>query len=185
VYQYDITSPDIEHAYTRINTTDIHGYYANFQYGPDNILYLGRLGNLDKNCVSAIYAPDKAGAMCDFRDCQMELPSNYGYRIPRFPNYDLGPDPCYVANEEVQESGLGSVILYPNPASDKIYLHVDKEGQYTLTIYNMQGLKAFEEVSFAGKELTADISSLSSGYYYCVLKEKDGEFFTKRFAVIR
>jgi hypothetical protein len=115
----------------------------------------------------------------------MELPSNYGYRIPRFPNYDLGPDPCYVANEEVDDSHDDGFVISPNPASDKIYLQVDKEGLYTLTIYNMQGLKAFEEVSFAGKEFSADISSLSSGYYYCVLKEKGGQFFTKKLAVMR
>jgi hypothetical protein len=97
----------------------------------------------------------------------------------------LVTDPCYVAIEEVQESGPGGVILYPNPASNKIYLQVDKEGLYTLTIYNMQGLKAFEEGGYSGKEFTADIFSLPSGYYYCVLKEKGGEFITKKFAVMR
>ena len=66
------------------------------------------------------------------------------------------------------------IIVYPNPASDKISLKILKQfGQTkTLEVFDCVGQKQFEKTN----DFTdIDISSLTSGLYFIVLTNKDNE----------
>ncbi|HYD91018.1 MAG TPA: T9SS type A sorting domain-containing protein, partial [Flavobacterium sp.] len=65
-----------------------------------------------------------------------------------------------------------NVTLYPNPATDMLYLHAGKDILVQgIEIYNMQGRRM---LSFTGGSETFNISSLSAGIYMVQVKTDKG-----------
>jgi len=60
------------------------------------------------------------------------------------------------------------IILYPNPASDKIFIRA--EGSESFIIYNSRGEK-MKEGAITGKIHQADIDDLDPGIYFILLKD--------------
>lgn len=54
--------------------------------------------------------------------------------------------------------------ICPNPASSQIEVFTDIEGQYNVSIYNLMGMKVYENQCFENGNI--DISSLASGIYF-------------------
>ncbi len=52
----------------------------------------------------------------------------------------------------------------PNPASSQIEVFTDIEGEYNVSIYNLMGIKVYENQYFENGNI--DISSLASGIYF-------------------
>ena len=83
------------------------------------------------------------------------------------------------ATTEVVEETAGSetymlryLQVYPNPASDKLYLQIANDIKVKeLIVYNMQGRKM---LSFTGQSESFDISSLSTGVYMVEIKTDKG-----------
>lgn len=54
--------------------------------------------------------------------------------------------------------------ICPNPASSQIEVFTDIEGEYNVSIYNLMGIKVYENQCFENGNI--DISSLASGIYF-------------------
>jgi hypothetical protein len=70
------------------------------------------------------------------------------------------------------------VILYPNPASDKIsFIQSDFSGEFQVTIQDLSGktVKTKEINSTIGEENILDISSLSKGVYSITIRTQTGQ----------
>lgn len=83
---------------------------------------------------------------------------------------DSAPD-CPTA---IDEEGKSNVIVYPNPASDRIYINSSKS--FTCNIYHIDGR------SIGGpKEVKSsiDVSHLSNGAYFIALRSEKGSVFHK------
>ncbi len=59
---------------------------------------------------------------------------------------------------------FNKVEICPNPASSQIEVFADIEGQYNVSIYNLMGVKVYENKCFENGNI--DISSLASGIYF-------------------
>jgi hypothetical protein len=73
------------------------------------------------------------------------------------------------------------MLLYPNPAEDKITLMVDNSSAYELLLTDLTGKVLSKEV-VTGNEFTVHTQSLNSGIYLVNLKDLSNQKgFTKRF----
>jgi hypothetical protein len=70
--------------------------------------------------------------------------------------------------KDVSPENIGSVStvsLYPNPANDKLFVDVEKEGNYTLIIYNISGQKVVEQ-TLIDKHNLVNVNKLPDGMYF-------------------
>lgn len=85
-----------------------------------------------------------------------------------------------------EPSGKTDVTLYPNPASDHIFVNLDPEIQVTdMTLLNETGtiLKEFSVNQMTGKVLNISLPTISSGIYYLVINSDKGRI-VKKIAVV-
>ncbi|MCT4622104.1 MAG: T9SS type A sorting domain-containing protein, partial [Schleiferiaceae bacterium] len=72
-----------------------------------------------------------------------------------------------IGMEEIQETDL---VIYPNPASDRIRIHGIGEDA-TVCVLNLKG--QLVRCSEIGSEETLDVSELSNGIYLLIIEEKN------------
>jgi hypothetical protein len=65
---------------------------------------------------------------------------------------------------------LGSfedIRIFPNPAKDRVYIALPKEGRYALTLYNVQGqsIKQLNSNTLSGQVMAVDRNNLPAGVY--------------------
>lgn len=91
-------------------------------------------------------------------------------------------DPSGIVNNNHSKS----VILYPNPANDFIYLEtvdlVSPIGPIELKIFDIRGL-LISEFLFSSSSVKLNISNYSAGIYFCMMKFKDNTSETLKFVV--
>jgi len=69
------------------------------------------------------------------------------------------------------------IVVFPNPASDKISLQsaVFRQQSTTVALFDSNGRKLLEKQIMQGnEEVTLDVSGLKSGVYICTLKTERG-----------
>ncbi len=76
------------------------------------------------------------------------------------------------------------MTVYPNPASDYLFIHTDQLLQNAVvTIYNLQGEKVFETVAGNVNQLSVSLEQFTAGNYFVEIKE-DGRSVVRKMTVI-
>ncbi len=88
----------------------------------------------------------------------------------------------YVGLEEIAELKTKTLIVYPNPTSDKIQIAINEQGTKLsqISIYDIQGRELFSE-DISDFLFTHDVSDLSNGVYIVKVVSSKGEVFTEKF----
>ena len=73
--------------------------------------------------------------------------------------------------------------VYPNPASDYLYIDFESEGNYQVEIFNSSA-QSILQTQIESKENQFDISSFSAGIYYLKIGDSTGRYTFKRFIVV-
>jgi hypothetical protein len=92
----------------------------------------------------------------------------------------LEPD-CWVGIEQADANALG-VAVYPNPATDWLYLKYDNTHKITLEIFNLSGQLVLQHQQMAPKE-GIEISHLPVGLYLLRLVDELGNMATEKLVV--
>jgi hypothetical protein len=92
----------------------------------------------------------------------------------------LDPD-CWVGVEQADANTLG-VAVYPNPATDWLYLKYDNTSKINLEIFNLSGQLVLQHQHTAPKE-GIEISHLSAGLYLLRFVDEFGNMATEKLVV--
>ncbi len=92
----------------------------------------------------------------------------------------LEPD-CWVGVEQADANTLG-VAVYPNPATNWLYLKYDNTRKITLEIFNLSGQLVLQHQHMAPKE-GIEISHLPSGLYLLRFVDEFGNMATEKLVV--
>lgn len=77
----------------------------------------------------------------------------------------------------IRENSINVFSIYPNPAHDYIDIHLEKEGQYHLYLYNSNGTKLLEQAVIDGSRI--DLSKFSEGAYLLKIQHDEQEHYEK------
>jgi hypothetical protein len=89
---------------------------------------------------------------------------------------DIGPYE-FNPNNSINQFELSNSKVYPNPATDKLYIETKEEDIKEIKLYDVLGK---EQLSTTKKEM--DISSLSNGVYFITVRANES-FFSKKIIV--
>jgi hypothetical protein len=198
VYQYDLWADDICASKDTIAHYDGGQLplYSFAQLGPDGKIYIESAGNF--GVVHIIHSPDLKGDLCQFEESAIDLPCYAMEDIPHFPNYrlyDLPGSPCdtlgindpNVATEEV-EADAQEVTLYPNPATNMLYLslpgYTKSEVRYSIT--DPAGRKVAVGVSPVFREqASVVVEDLAEGMYFMSVTLDDRRMVCRKLVIHR
>lgn len=76
------------------------------------------------------------------------------------------------SNNELAENNMKNAKIYPNPFESKLTIVTDVDQNFTVEIKDLSG-KTIEVISLNGTQNWIDLSSISSGYYFIVLKNEN------------
>ncbi|OHX64574.1 Ig-like domain-containing protein [Flammeovirga pacifica] len=68
------------------------------------------------------------------------------------------------------------MYVFPNPTRGQVNISGISTGDYTFTIYNMNGVQVHSENAYFSIKKTIDISTLSSGIYFIKVAGKEGSY---------
>lgn len=93
--------------------------------------------------------------------------------------YCLAPLPefvCDTLQSATQDEAFNSVLMkiYPNPFSSSINILLNSKEEWSLTIYDIQGISR-QNLTFYGDQNTLDLSFLNKGVYYLKCSSKKGQ----------
>jgi len=72
------------------------------------------------------------------------------------------------------------IQVYPNPVVDVFNIVMnDFEGEVTLSLYDIRGVRLSSEKRYVSSQTTMDLSSYASGMYFLVIDSPQGEFTQK------
>jgi hypothetical protein len=181
IFQYDLLADDICASMDTVAYYDGTHYIKQPQLAPDGKIYYQ---SYLSQTLHVMHNPDLPGSLC-----QVELNAVHIYcenltDVPYFPNYrlyDLPGSPCdtlgindpNVATEEV-EADAQEVTLYPNPATDMLYLslpgYTKNEVRYNIT--DPTGRKVAEGISPVFREqVSVVVKGLVEGMYFISIME--------------
>ncbi|HHH53331.1 MAG TPA: T9SS type A sorting domain-containing protein [Bacteroidetes bacterium] len=66
----------------------------------------------------------------------------------------------------VKETFFKYVNIYPNPANNYLNINIGKEGNYHLSLLNLEGKRIFSDIISGNYDKTIDLSGFSSGLYF-------------------
>ena len=144
--------------------------------------------------LSVINEPDNIGAACNYQPFSFYLGGKRTYYgLPNNPDYDLGALAGSVCDTitgiapsplENPDSYREGVRLYPNPANSTLYASGMPEGKNEMQVYDLYGRLLLKKQNNSSSGVI-DVSSLSDGVYNIRIKNETGEYFKKRFVVIK
>jgi len=83
----------------------------------------------------------------------------------------------------VETIQYSSTKIYPNPTTGIVNINLSEYSslgsQFTVSLYNMQGVKVKEIQSVKADLVQFDISSLENGAYNILIKQDDKQFYQK------
>ena len=77
------------------------------------------------------------------------------------------------------------LVVYPNPASDKMQVMLNTSSVYHWKIYDNFGREVLKGKTNHTKNFPINLESLAGGLYILQLENKDQQFYSARFSVIR
>lgn len=95
-----------------------------------------------------------------------------------------------IANDHVDNSGTmvqAGLLIYPNPGTGIFHLILNDKGVFTLSVTNAEGQlvkKAKHDINNTNDKLLLDLSGLSEGMYYVVIKNEK-HVYSGKVTVIR
>jgi hypothetical protein len=180
LFQYDLQSANIQDSKQLIAISDsIHQCFWMHRLAPDGKIYLSS----GSNYLHVINSPDSAGTACNFVQRQVFLLSNVD-GLPNLPNYRLGREvgsACDTVYTNIKEEGIRKeVSIYPNPATDKLYISIAgiKE-PLTILLLNTLGQEV-ASYALAQKEQEISLTNLPKGVYYCRVLGREGAYFATK-----
>ena len=204
LFQYDLNASNISQSKNTLWTTNYPLYTGGgLKLAPDNKIYLASIYyngvqfpypyqdtvyNMYNMNLSVINQPDSLGIACDFQPYSFYLGGKRTYLgLPNNPDYELEAVAGSVCDTltGIAPSPLerGGVRIFPNPANSTLYVSGMPEGKNEIEVYDIYGrLLLKKNASAAG---SIDVSSLSDGVYNLRIKNEAGEYFKKRFVVIK
>jgi PKD repeat protein len=72
----------------------------------------------------------------------------------------------------------GSVEIYPNPVSNKVTIRSNSELE-NVHVFQYSGIQVLHENNILKKEISIDLSALTNGTYFIVIKNKEGVQYAK------
>lgn len=141
LFQLDMDAKDLQQSLIKIADYDGFGdplptTFFLMERTPDNRIIVNTLNG--SQYLHVIQEPDRKGNSCRFEQHAITLPTINNFTLPHFPNYQLGSlndplcDSLFVSTESTALSQ--DISIFPNPASDFIFLANWKEGN---TVYIM------------------------------------------------
>ena len=129
VYQYDFWAGSFESSKDTVAVFDgyqegpFHARFFLGQLAPDGKIYISLPNNM--YYLHVIHYPDLKGDSCMVEQRGITLPAKNSFSMPSYPNYRLGPMEGYPGSCEPvavrgATEGDGGLVLYPNPAGDRI-----------------------------------------------------------------
>ena len=204
LFQYDLNASNITLSKDTLWTISSPQYAGGgLKLAPDNKIYLASIYyngvqfpypyqdtvyNMYNMNLSVINQPDSLGTACDFQPYSFYLGGKRTYLgLPNNPDYELEAVAGSVCDTltGIAPSPLerGGVRIFPNPANSTLYVSGMPEGKNEIEVYDIYGrLLLKKNASAAG---SIDVSSLSDGVYNLRIKNEAGEYFKKRFVVIK
>ncbi len=185
IYQFDLQAPDIESSKIKIATWD--GYqnpYPTIFYlaalAPDGKIYISNTSSTYN--LHVINKPNCLGLSCDLVQHGIVLPSYNFATIPNMPHYRQSYFECdstLIGTEEVTHSGQ-KLTVFPNPASDVIYLPFEYiAGE--ISLFDATGrIIARMTPTFSEGLVSVDVSQLPAGLYFVAL-QVSGKLWSGKF----
>jgi hypothetical protein len=186
LYQYDTWSSNIDSSRITVGVYD--GFYDTLGNGTlFNIAQLAPDGKIYISCSNStpylhvINFPDSAGLACDFCQHCIALPVFNAFTIPSYPNYYLGADSGSVCDTltnglPVFPIAVASFTIFPNPATDVLYITQDKGKQLKqIEVFNSIGQIQQVTYSFlkSGDYVEINTGPLSPGIYFIDMQTED------------
>ena len=171
-------------------------YYSRAYKSPgvNSYPYADSMYNYINMNLSVINEPDNIGAACNYQPFSFYLGGKRTYYgLPNNPDYDLGALAGSVCDTitgiapsplENPDSYREGVRLYPNPANSTLYASGMPEGKNEMQVYDLYGRLLLKKQNNSSSGVI-DVSSLSDGVYNIRIKNETGEYFKKRFVVIK
>lgn len=181
IYQYDLWSADILASKDTVAVYD--GFLDPFptlfyhcQLAPDGKIYINTANG--STILHVIHQPDLKGDACMMEQHGIQLPTHNAFSLPNFPNYRLGPlegSPCdtltLTSSTPIPEQEFDFQV-YPNPASDFIYL--SSEWDYPLGARSLHWrlidalgrVVKRVRVNYGSLREKVDVSDLQPGVYF-------------------
>jgi hypothetical protein len=205
LFQYDLNASNISQSKNTLWTTNYPLYTGGgLKLAPDNKIYLASIYyngvqfpypyqdtvyNMYNMNLSVINQPDSLGIACDFQPYSFYLGGKRTYvGLPNNPDYDLGVvagSACDTITG-IAPSPLerGGVRLYPNPVNNTLFITGLSDASNELVVYDIYGRLIIKKQT-NDTNSSIDVSSLSDGVYNLRIKNETGEYFKKRFVVIK
>lgn len=196
LWQYDLDATDIQTSQTVVGIWD--GYYQGslptkfhqMQPGPDCRLYM--------SCAAAvpflhvIHHPDRKGLDCGFEQRAISLPYYNGNTLPNTPYYRAGT-PYAICDSTIQfittsteepEASALQLKLWPNPASDLVWLSVEgyrPSWPEWVTVTDMTGRQVYS--SIWRDDVPLEVNSWHPGIYIVQVLGREGVRWVERLVV--
>ena len=177
-YQYNLDAEEIGSTVVQVAEWDgTYNPYATIfnscALAPDGKIYVGSSSSTFN--LHVIEKPDLPGLACEFVQRAVDLPSYNHAGRPNHPYYGDPEKLCEVPVATEEEESYSPVAVYPNPASEVLWVNYPTLGarQYTFQLFNLQGQRVYRSQS--GHALQQyDISYLPVGTYFYTLEDSDG-----------
>ena len=175
VYQFDLTADHIESSKIQVAEWDgTYNPYATIFYlaalAPDGKIYISSTSSTFN--LHVIENPDSMGLACNLIQHGVTLPSYNFATIPNIPHYCRSEEECEVLiNSTYKAVEEPLIIIYPNPAKDKIWIDFPDLGSksYSLDIYDLTG-RHILNTKITSPLSPVDISMLPSGAFFYFIK---------------
>lgn len=166
IFQYDLSADNIQETKDTVAVYD--GFLDPFptlfyhcQLAPDGKIYINASNG--STILHVIHQPNLKGDACMVEQHGIQLPTHNAFSLPNFPNYRLGPlegSPCdtltLTSSTPIPEQEFDFQV-YPNPASDFIYL--SSEWDYPLGARSLHW-RLIDALGRVVKRISVDYGSL-------------------------
>lgn len=173
LFQLDLKS-DVDSIIQQSKTFIYSSYYAiaqDGQIGSDGILYLA-VESPNPYFLSTIEYPNLSGSICNVQYGILPLSRRATQGLPNFVSnflVDVAPAPCqYTFVSEDNRDVLKNILVYPNPADDRINITTNnfQTSYTTIRIIDITSRVWLEKIMKQEKmEFALDVSQIPNGFY--------------------
>jgi hypothetical protein len=175
IYQIELAEPNDQVAFMDVSVEDTTDFplYSSMQLTPTGHIWLGHASGTCEY-INAIMQPNKKGLACDFRFDYAQLLSNTN-EPPNLPYYGLGALAGSVCDSLTPKDTIKPWALYPNPASNTVYISLPATAQDILAgqqaqvfIYASNGTLVHKQVLGIppNKILNLSVNHLAKALYF-------------------